>query len=441
MRNTGKHEPIPKGTTILESVPFVYCLKSSFRRELCDFCLKANSNLRKCLGCMVVSYCGRVCQREGWKDHKGECKNFVRVKPNVPTDSVRLIARLILKLQRGGDMEAEHVTPIWSRKFKDLLSHRKEIKEDTKRMEYFMTICGVLNEYLSNEIFPNSVELLGIYGRMCINSFNILNGEMQAIGTGIYLAPSILDHSCSPNAVATFDGFKLRIQLTQELPKLEWDSIRISYIDLMNSKSHRKKELKDRYYFDCDCPRCKNDDIDCYHYAAKCPTCQKPVIAKKGEQFPPCVCGSQLNSSLAKQFWEASEFSEQQLLLMQETNYLDVCKLCIAKQENLFHDVCLVRSKIMDAAFDSAIQLQLWEAAIQYGIPLIQAYKLWYGEEHPLTAILLLKLFKITLLISTTNDSVAQKYYEEAAKILEITHGRDSSFYRQEVKPLIRQLS
>jgi SET and MYND domain-containing protein len=115
---------------------------------------------------------------------------------------------------------------------------------------------------------------------MCINSFNILNGEMQAIGTGIYLAPSILDHSCSPNAVATFEGFKLRIQLTQEISKLDWDSIRISYIDLMNSKSHRRKELKDRYYFDCDCPRCKSDDIDRYHYAAKCPSCQNPIIVK-----------------------------------------------------------------------------------------------------------------------------------------------------------------
>ena len=114
--------------------------------------------------------------------------------------------------------------------------------------------------------------------------------------------------------------------------------------------------------------------------------------------------------------------------------------MCIAKQDNLFHDLCLIRSKIMDAAFDSAIQLQLWEAAIQYGIPLIQAYKLWYGEEHPLTAILLLKLFKITLLTSSTNDSVALKYYEEAAKIIELTHGRNSSFYRQDVKHMIRQL-
>lgn len=47
------------------------------------------------------------------------------------------------------------------------LLDRKEIKEDVKRMEYFLTICGVLNEYLSDEILPNAVELLGIYGRVC----------------------------------------------------------------------------------------------------------------------------------------------------------------------------------------------------------------------------------------------------------------------------------
>ncbi len=72
----------------------MYCLFNDFLSDR-----NRNSNLRKCLGCMVVSYCGRACQREGWKDHKGECKNFAKVKPNVPTDSVRLIARLILKLQ------------------------------------------------------------------------------------------------------------------------------------------------------------------------------------------------------------------------------------------------------------------------------------------------------------------------------------------------------
>lgn len=119
---------------------------------------------------------------------------------------------------------------------------------------------------------------------------------------------------------------------------------------------------------------------------------------------------------------------------------LDVCKICLLKQGNLFHDLCLVRSKILDSAFDSAIQLQLWETALQCGVPLIEPYKLWYGSEHPLTAILLLKLFKILLLTSQTSDSLALKYYEEAVKILELTHGKDSLFYRKEVKSLIHQM-
>ena len=104
---------------------------------------------------------------------------------------------------------------------------------------------------------------------------------MQAIGTGVYLGPSILDHSCQPNAVVTFDGFHLRCTLTEDLPSLDWNSIRICYIDMMNCKEDRLKELKDRYYFDCDCPRCTDKtDVDRHHYAAKCPKCSLPVIGK-----------------------------------------------------------------------------------------------------------------------------------------------------------------
>lgn len=119
---------------------------------------------------------------------------------------------------------------------------------------------------------------------------------------------------------------------------------------------------------------------------------------------------------------------------------LDVCKICLTKQSDLLHDLCLVRCKILDAAFDSAIQLELWDTAITHGVPLIPAYKLWYGSQHPLTAILLLKLFKILLLISSSPDSTAIDYYNEAISIIAVTHGKSSSFYCREVKPLINQL-
>lgn len=41
---------------------------------------------------------------------------------------------------------------------------------------------------------------------------------------------------------------------------------------------------------------------------------------KTAVSFPPCACGYNLTPSQTKEFWEAAEFSEQKLLLMQDTN-------------------------------------------------------------------------------------------------------------------------
>lgn len=60
---------------------------------------------------------------------------------------------------------------------------------------------------------------------MVINSFTILDNDMNSIGTGVYLACSILDHSCNPNAVATFDGKTISIRATKDISYLDWDQV------------------------------------------------------------------------------------------------------------------------------------------------------------------------------------------------------------------------
>lgn len=52
---------------------------------------------------------------------------------------------------------------------------------------------------------------------MCINAFNILDDNLNTIGTGIYLAASVLNHSCVPNATAIFDGTTLRISAIMDI--------------------------------------------------------------------------------------------------------------------------------------------------------------------------------------------------------------------------------
>lgn len=151
------------------------------------------------------------------------------------------------------------------------MPHLEDIKWDEKRMEHLQSLHAVLKEYLAPEHFPNQTEFLGIYGRLCINSFNILDDDLNSIGTGIYLAASILDHSCKPNAVATFDGTQLSIRLIEDIPELNWQKIRISYIDQMDLPETRRAELKKSYYFECDCERCTDETMTTKMLAMACP--------------------------------------------------------------------------------------------------------------------------------------------------------------------------
>lgn len=87
-------------------------------------------------------------------------------------------------------------------------------------MEHFVCLCNVLHKFLEDMPIPSTAELLGIYGRITINSFSIFNLDMN-IGVGIYLGPSILDHSCKPNAVATFEGTTITVKAIEDLPSLD----------------------------------------------------------------------------------------------------------------------------------------------------------------------------------------------------------------------------
>ena len=48
---------------------------------------------------------------------------------------------------------------------------------------------------------------------------------MNSIGTGMYLATSILDHSCEPNAVAIFEGTTIYIRTLKNFNQFQWDKV------------------------------------------------------------------------------------------------------------------------------------------------------------------------------------------------------------------------
>lgn len=138
------------------------------------------------------------------------------------------------------------------------------------------------------------------------------------------MATSILDHSCKPNAVATFDGPEISIRLIEDIPELDWSKIKISYIDILNLPAERRAELKNSYYFDCDCERCKDETLEPKMLAGACPKaeCDNPITAAM-EKCPSCY------ALIPEEYWETfndvMEMTIEKLQEMRETR----CKLFI----------------------------------------------------------------------------------------------------------------
>lgn len=92
-------------------------------------------------------------------------------------------------------------------------------------MKHFTSLSIVLFEFLPKNVMPHPKELLEIFGRLTINSFHILDTDMTSLGVGLYLGPSIIDHSCKPNASATFEGTTIIIKSLCDLPALDWSKV------------------------------------------------------------------------------------------------------------------------------------------------------------------------------------------------------------------------
>lgn len=177
---------------------------------------------------------------------------------------------------------------------------------------------------------------------MSVNSFSVLDGEMNSIGTGLYLAASILDHNCQPNAVATFDGRTLNIRTLVDMPHLSWDNIFISYIDQMDDAETRRKALKKNYYFLCGCSKCVLHDKDELNlYPALCPECAGQYCVSRSK-CSTANCKYWVTKKYKDEYQEISEFSKMKLAEMSNTACKDWIS-CFEDHQGIIITDCLLQ--------------------------------------------------------------------------------------------------
>lgn len=425
------------GECLITAEPFVYILSNFERKQRCDFCLEKFDSLSRCSQCKFARYCSRNCQVKAWLDHKKECIALRHLAPNVPTDSVRLMARIIWKLQNTDTShETFFVDGIPNRCFEDLMTHAEEIKHDVVRQEQFAHIAHCLRMYMDLNDIPGPRELLHIFGRMVINSYTITDREMNPVGVGLYRGPSMLNHSCVPNVVTTFIGPLLQQRVIVDIPGNDYKLASVSYVDLLQTTQHRQKALKEQYYFDCNCLGCADYVVDALKMSAKCGNhnCSCP-ITKSSESFLSCQsCGFSSFDNNYYELWQKAEIvsddtlsqlSNKNCIKMSAADVLKLCQDCLKVQLSIYHRLNVKLVQVLDKALDAAIELQKWELALQYGAETLDCYRRFYPSYDPNTGRQLMKIGKLELYLGNFKNSL--QHLEQAEAILLVCVGKDYS--------------
>ena len=164
------------GDKVLEATPSVFVLSNSVRDQCCDLCFTKSGELQRCSKCKFARYCDRECQKNAWKEHKIECERILRVFPNIPTDLVRLLARIIQKKQSDNTFCSD---------LAQLVSHQEQLGE--QRKDAFAAIRVVLEQFVGDKDFQknSTAELFELFGKISCNSFTICDAELLSLGKGL----------------------------------------------------------------------------------------------------------------------------------------------------------------------------------------------------------------------------------------------------------------
>ncbi|KAK8138367.1 SET and MYND [Apiospora sp. TS-2023a] len=233
---------------------------------VCNSCLLSSSSApRLCTGCKTIAYCSVACQKADWaRVHKEECKVFRRVQvaaqgQPLPTPVRALVQMLLLtdKMESSTGLRLEsHVE-----EFRRHAAEGEEPLEGPSWRDLELQAMGAVH-YLGREAnLHNIANALEAACKLQVNTFSRLDPD--AGQTGLYMHPGLamVNHSCTPSAFVQFIGRRAVLRAYRSIQ--EDEEVTLSYIACESHRSHRQRTLKERYHFQCNCPRCK-DDLDVY---------------------------------------------------------------------------------------------------------------------------------------------------------------------------------
>ncbi|GAA6049194.1 hypothetical protein JCM3770_003304 [Rhodotorula araucariae] len=282
-------DPLTAGSTLLATAPLVSTLDNLSLPVRCSSCFRAaddldvpvaKQKLLQCSLCHVVQYCSAACQKNDWALHKKEChalrnaaKNGEK-KSSVPDTPVRALGRLLWVRELKGDKLWEQI--------ESLESHRARLSPEEQERFFHLSIA--LSRYVGQDTLrqacPDAGAVMDLLSRFASNSFALTAPtDLSNIGVSISPLTALFNHSCAPNAVVVFPSFPTlasprHMHVVAIRPIAAGEEVLTSYVDLALPRDRRRRDLSERYKFDCECVACEADGVD-PREALSCPNAKE----------------------------------------------------------------------------------------------------------------------------------------------------------------------
>ncbi|XP_064809237.1 N-lysine methyltransferase SMYD2-A-like [Oncorhynchus masou masou] len=403
------------GDLVFACPAYSYVLTVNERGAHCEYCFTRKEGLSKCGKCKQAYYCEIDCQKGDWPMHKLECTAMCSYGENWCPETVRLVARIIMK---------QKVTTERTQSERLLLLSEFEAhldKLDSEKNEMNQTDIAALHHFYSRHIdFPDDQTLTVLFGQVNCNGFTIEDEELSHLGSAVFPDVALMNHSCSPNVIVTYKGTVAEVRAVQDIQP--GDEVFNSYIDLLYPTDDRNERLRDSYFFTCVCNECATRSKDGGKMAL-----QKLSSPPQPEEVRKMVHYAR---NVIEEFRRAKHYKT-------PSDLLEICELSQEKMSSIFADTNVYVLHMMYQAMGVCLYMQDWDGAMSYGEKIIHPYSVHYPAYSLNVASMYLKLGRLYLGLERKTQGV--KALRKAIAIMEVAHGKDHH-YVAEVKQEVEEL-
>ncbi|KAI3990982.1 hypothetical protein MKX01_026166 [Papaver californicum] len=393
------------GDVIITQEPYV-CVPNNSSESKCDGCFKS-VNLKKCSACQVPWYCGSTCQKSEWKLHRLECQALAglsKERRKSLTPSLRLMVRLYLKRKLQNERVFQTTATDNYNLVEALVDHMSDIGE--KQLVLYAQMANLVNLILE---WPNSSikEIAQNFSKLACNAHTICGSELRPLGTGLYPVISIINHSCSPNAVLVIEGRRAVVRAVELIPQ-------------GTEHCSTQKAVKEQYFFTCSCPICRKgiymevqESAILEGYGCKSDKCNGFLLRDSDDRGFVCqTCGLvRSKEELLKISTDVKQMEDQASQFLSSGNYLEasvVYRNIEQLQLKLCHPLSINLMRTREGLLKILMELEDWRGALTYSRYVIPAYQ--------------------RMFLGDTEDAI--KSLTKAVYVLQTTHGTNTPFMR-----------